>query len=150
MTVVLFCFMMMQPLFGAISDRIGRRTSMIAFGIICSLVTVPVFTAISRTSSTTSAFFLILIALTGASFYTSISGIVKAELFPVEVRALGVGLAYALPNAIFGGTLEYVALWFKQRGIESALFWYVAALGAVCLAASLALPRREAGYMADG
>jgi MHS family alpha-ketoglutarate permease-like MFS transporter len=142
MTVVLFCFMMMQPLFGAISDRIGRRTSMIAFGIICSLVTVPVFTAISRTSSTTSAFFLILIALTGASFYTSISGIVKAELFPVEIRALGVGLSYAIANALFGGTLEYIALWLKERGIESTFFWYVTALGIVALIASWSLPKR--------
>jgi MHS family alpha-ketoglutarate permease-like MFS transporter len=149
MTAVLFCFMMLQPLFGALSDRIGRRTSMLCFSVLVMVMTVPLMTAIGRASSPYVAFGLILTILTGASFYTSISGIVKAELFPVEVRALGVGLAYALPNALFGGTLEYVALWFKQQGIESALFWYVAALGVVCLVASLALPKREAGYLAD-
>jgi MHS family alpha-ketoglutarate permease-like MFS transporter len=141
MTGVLFCFMLMQPLFGAISDRIGRRNSMIAFGVICSVVTVPVFTAISHTSSPAAAFFLILIALTGASFYTSISGLVKAELFPVEIRALGVGLSYAIANALFGGTLEYIALWLKERGIESTFFWYVTALGIVALIASWSLSR---------
>ncbi len=149
MTAALFCFMMLQPIFGAISDRIGRRTSMLCFAVFVMVMTVPLMKAIGGTTSPYAAFGLILAILTGASFYTSISGIVKAELFPVEVRALGVGLAYALPNALFGGTLEYVALRFKQRGIESALFWYVAALGLACLVASLALPRREGGYMAD-
>jgi MHS family alpha-ketoglutarate permease-like MFS transporter len=149
MTAALFCFMMLQPVFGAIADRIGRRTAMLCFSFFVMAMTVPLMKAIGATTSPYAAFGLIMTILTGASFYTSISGIVKAELFPVEVRALGVGLAYALPNAMFGGTLEYVALWFKQRGIESALFWYVAALGVVCLLASLALPRKEGGYLAD-
>jgi MHS family alpha-ketoglutarate permease-like MFS transporter len=148
MTVVLFCFMMMQPLFGALSDRIGRRNSMLCFGTIVTVLTVPLMTAIGRVSSPYAAFGLILIALTAASFYTSISGVVKAELFPVEVRALGVGLSYAIANALFGGTLEYIALWLKDRGIESTFFWYVTALGAICLVASWALPdTRKGGYM---
>jgi MHS family alpha-ketoglutarate permease-like MFS transporter len=50
---------------------------------------------------------------------------VKAELFPAEVRALGVGLPYALTTAIFGGTAEYLALWFKKAGHESLFYWYV-------------------------
>jgi MHS family alpha-ketoglutarate permease-like MFS transporter len=148
MTVVLFCFMMMQPLFGALSDRIGRRNSMLCFGTIVTVLTVPLMTAIGRVSSPYAAFGLILIALTAASFYTSISGVVKAELFPVEVRALGVGLSYAIANALFGGTLEYIALWLKDRGIESTFFWYVTALGTICLVASWALPdTRKGGYM---
>jgi MHS family alpha-ketoglutarate permease-like MFS transporter len=149
MTAALFCFMMLQPVFGAISDRIGRRTSMLGFSLFVMVMTVPLMKAIGGATNPYAAFGLILAVLTGASLYTSISGIVKAELFPVEVRALGVGLAYALPNAMFGGTLEYVALWFKQRGIESALFWYVAALGLACLLASLALPRKQDGYLGD-
>jgi MHS family alpha-ketoglutarate permease-like MFS transporter len=56
---------------------------------------------------------IITAALLLVAFYTSISGIIKAELFPTEVRALGVGFAYALANAIFGGSAEYVALWAK-------------------------------------
>lgn len=53
-----------------------------------------------------------LIIVTG---YTSINAIVKAELFPTEIRALGVGLPYALTVAIFGGTAEFIALWLKYR-----------------------------------
>jgi len=150
MTVVLFCFMMMQPLFGALSDRIGRRNSMLCFGVLVTVLTVPLMTAIGRTSNPYAAFGLILVALIASSFYTAVSGIVKAELFPVEVRALGVGLSYAIANALFGGTLEYIALWLKNRGIESSFFWYVTALGAICLFASWTMPdTRSAGYLAD-
>ena len=53
---------------------------------------------------------------------------VKAELFPAHIRALGVALPYALANTIFGGTAEYVALRFKGWGIERAFYWYVAAM----------------------
>ena len=80
--------------------------------------------------------------------YTSISGVVKAELFPPEVRALGVGLPYAIANAMFGGTAEYVALSLKSAGIETAFFWYVAAMALVALIASLCMPdTRKRGYL---
>ena len=82
------------------------------------------------------------------SFYTSISGVVKAELFPAEVRALGVGLSYAIANALFGGTAEYVALWFKSEGHENWFPWYVTALLAIGLAASILMPdTRKHGYL---
>ena len=85
-----------------------------------------------------------------ASFYTSISGVVKAELFPPEVRALGVGLPYALANAMFGGTAEYVALSLKSAGHEPLFFWYVAGMSAIALVASLLMPdTRIWGYL-DG
>ena len=60
-----------------------------------------------------------LIIVTG---YTSINAIVKAELFPTEIRALGVGLPYALTVAIFGGTAEFIALWLKSIGMESLFY----------------------------
>jgi MFS transporter, MHS family, alpha-ketoglutarate permease len=150
MTVALFVFMMIQPLFGALSDRIGRRASMICFGVVGTVTTVPLMLAIGRVDSAPMAFLLILLALLGASFYTSISGLVKAELFPIEVRALAMGLSYAIANAMFGGTIEYVALWFKSKGVESAFFWYVSALAAVALIASWTMrdPRRH-GFLRD-
>jgi MHS family alpha-ketoglutarate permease-like MFS transporter len=148
MLFVLLCYMLMQPLFGALSDRIGRRNSMLCFGVFGVVATVPLMSAIGRVDSPLSAFALILLALTGVSFYTSISGLVKAEMFPPEVRALAVGLAYAVGNAAFGGTAEYVALWFKSIGNESAFFWYVTAMCGVALVASWAMPDpRRHGYL---
>jgi MHS family alpha-ketoglutarate permease-like MFS transporter len=148
MTAVLFCFMVLQPVFGALADKIGRRTSMLFFSVLMMLVTVPVFHALGSVESPFTAFWLILAALVCVSFYTSISGLIKAELFPMHVRALGVGVSYALANAAFGGTAEYVALWFKSVGVESAFFWYVVAMCAVALVATLAMPdTRHKGYL---
>jgi MHS family alpha-ketoglutarate permease-like MFS transporter len=81
-----------------------------------------------------------MLALAGVSFYTSISGLVKAELFPMHVRALGVGLSYAIANAIFGGSAEYVALWFKSIGSEATFFWYVTAMCGIALIAAITMP----------
>jgi MHS family dicarboxylic acid transporter PcaT-like MFS transporter len=141
MTVCLFIFMCMQPLFGALSDRIGRRSNMLLFGALGAIATVPISMALGHVRSPLAAGALIVLALAIVSFYTSVSAIVKAELFPAEVRAMGVGLAYAIANAIFGGSAEYVALGLKSLGNESAFYWYVAAMMAVAFLVSLRLPR---------
>lgn len=144
MTVCLFLYMCMQPLFGALSDRIGRRTSMMLFGALGALGTVPILTTMHQASSPVTAGLLILVALAIVSFYTSISGIVKAEMFPPEVRALGVGLAYAVANAIFGGSAEFVALALKNAGHENAFFWYVSVMMVIAFLFSLRLPKQAA------
>ncbi|MFT3814956.1 MAG: MFS family transporter [Acidovorax sp.] len=145
MTCALFITMCVQPLFGLLSDRIGRRWQMIAFGAVFVLGTVPLMTAIGGVRDPWTAFGLIMVLLFGMSLYMSISGLLKAELFPAGVRALGVGLPYAIGNAIFGGSAEYVALSLKAHGMESVYFWYVTAAAALILACSFLLRRaREA------
>ena len=129
----LFVFMLLQPAVGALSDRVGRRPVMIAFGIAGVLFTVPIMTALSGVESPFMAFLLAMAALIIVSGYTAINAVVKAELFPAHIRALGVALPYAIANAAFGGTAEYAALWFKGQGMESVYFWYVTALIGVSL-----------------
>ena len=146
MTGCLFVYMCMQPVFGALSDRIGRRNNMLLFGALGALATVPILTALQSVTSPAIAFVLIIVALAIVSFYTSISGIVKAEMFPPEVRALGVGLAYAVANAIFGGSAEYVALGLKSLGHETGFYWYVTAMMVIAFLVSLRLPR-QASYL---
>ena len=144
--VTLFVYMCMQPLFGALSDRIGRRASMMAFGALGTLLTVPLMTAIGSAGSPVVAAVLICVALAIVSLYTSVSAIVKAEMFPAQVRALGVGVGYAISNAIFGGSAEVVALQLKDWHIESTFFWYVTAMMAIVFLVSLRLPR-TASYL---
>ncbi len=124
--LALLVFVVLQPLAGRLSDRIGRRPLLMFFGIGGTLLTVPILAILSGTTSPLAAFALMMSALFFVTGYTSINAVVKAELFPTHIRALGVGLPYALTVAIFGGTAEYVALWFKQAGHESFFFWYVA------------------------
>ncbi|GAB3636281.1 MFS transporter [Hymenobacter arcticus] len=129
----LLVFAGLQPVFGGLSDRIGRRPLLIFFGVFGALGTVPLLTALSHTTNVWAAFGLLVVALTIVSGYSGINAVVKAELFPVEIRALGIGLPHALTVAVFGGTAEYIALWCKGIGHETYFYWYIA----VCVGISL-------------
>lgn len=146
MTCALLVFMLMQPLFGMLSDRIGRRASMLLFGGLGTVCTWPILTALASVQIPFVAFLLICLAMAIISLYTSISGLVKAEMFPPEVRALGVGLSYAVANAVFGGSAEFVALSFKTQGHEEVFYIYVSVMLAVAFLVSLRLPR-QATYL---
>ncbi len=134
-TLTLAVFMVVQPLFGLLSDKIGRKPLLIGFGILGTLCTIPIMTLLSHTKDVWVAFGLILCALIIVSGYTSINAVVKAELFPANVRALGVGFPYAIAVSLFGGTAEYIALWFKNEHHAQWFYWYVTA----CIALSLIL-----------
>jgi len=144
----LFLYMLLQPLVGALSDKVGRRRILVAFGVLGTLCTWPILSSL-QDASPAQAFWLILGALAITSGYTAINAVVKAELFPVEVRALGVGLPYALTVALFGGTAEYVALWFKDIGHETGFFWYVTACISVSLLVYLKMPDTRATSRID-
>jgi MHS family alpha-ketoglutarate permease-like MFS transporter len=140
MTVALLVYAGLQPVFGLLSDRIGRRTSMLWFGALATICTAPIFFALRGVTSPVLACMLIIAALAIVSLYTSISGLIKAEMFPMEVRALGVGLSYAVANAIFGGSAEYVALWFKSAGMEQNFYWYVSGMCALAFVVAYKMP----------
>ena len=134
-SLTLIVFMLMQPLFGLLSDKIGRKPLLIGFGVLGTLTTIPIMTALSTTKDVWVAFALIMCALIIVSGYTSINAVVKAELFPANVRALGVGFPYAIAVSLFGGTAEYIALNFKNNGHQEWFYWYVS----ICIALSLVL-----------
>ncbi len=123
--LTLVVFMLLQPLFGLLSDKIGRKPLLIAFGILGSLATVPILMALGHTKDVWTAFTLIMIALIIVSGYTSINAVVNAELFPANIRALGVGFPYGVAVSIFGGTAEPLALSFKSSGHQEWFYWYV-------------------------
>jgi metabolite-proton symporter len=144
MTGAMVVFMILQPFIGALSDRIGRRSCLLIFTGVMTLAAVPLMTALGRVDQPLVAFGLVLAGLVILSFYTAISGLFKAELFPPHVRALGVGLAHSVSAAVFGGSAEYLALWFKQVGHEGWFFVYVAGLCLLSFLVALTtkMPRR--------
>ncbi|CAJ3729323.1 metabolite:proton symporter family protein [Burkholderia pseudomallei] len=136
----LIAFVLMQPVFGSLSDRVGRRPLLIAFGVLGTLCTVPIFSALTTVRTMGGALALISAALLIVSLYSSVSAVAKAELFPVEIRALGVELPYAITVSLFGGTAEYIALWTKSIGHETWFFWYVSGCVLVSLLCYLWMP----------
>lgn len=147
--VSLLFFALVQPLFGAWSDKIGRKPLLIGFGICGTLFTVPMLTLLSHTENRWAALAILLTALLIVSAYTSINAVVKAELFPAEIRALGVGLPYAVTVAVFGGTAEYIALWARNRGHESLFYWYVAGCIFISLLVYLGMKDTRAHSLID-
>ena len=129
MTTALVCFMACQPLFGMLADRIGVKAHMLLFSGLAALLVVPILYALKSVTSPYAAFGLVVSALSCVVLH-AISGLVKADLYPPAVRALGVGFPYAIANALFGGTAEYVALSLRSVGVEPYFFFYVAALAA--------------------
>ncbi|KWR88246.1 alpha-ketoglutarate permease [Cupriavidus sp. IDO] len=150
MTASLICFMLCQPIFGLVADKLGIKTHMLLFSGLAALLVVPILFALKSVTSPYAAFGFVVSGLLIASFYTPIAGLVKADLFPATVRALGVGLPYALANALFGGTAEYAALAMRAAHMESYFFYYVAVLSAITFLASALMPDlAKYGYL-DG
>ncbi len=140
----LVALMLVQPLYGWLGDLIGRRTVMaVAFGG-GALVTWPIMTTLAESHDPALALALVCAALVLLAGYTAVNAMLKAELFPTDVRALGVGLPYALANAMFGGTAELVAEAFKKAGAESGFYVYVSLMSAAAFAVTVRMRDAQA------
>ncbi|WP_412058248.1 MFS family transporter [Bartonella sp. DGB2] len=148
MTAALFVFMLIQPLLGALADKIGTRTSLLLWSGLSTLATIPALHFIKNAGTIEIALIGVVGMMCVLAMYTSVAGIVKAEMFPASVRALGVGLAYAIANAIFGGSAETVALWLKDIGHEELFYYYVSGMVGLAFIAALFTPdARKSGYL---
>ncbi|MDG9816797.1 MFS family transporter [Pseudomonas putida] len=150
MASALVIFMFAQPVFGMLADKIGVRRNMIIFGLLSTFLVIPLLSAIKSVQDPLSAFALVVAGLLIAAFYTPVTGVLKADFYPPTVRALGVGLPYAVGAAMFGGSAEYVALSFRSLGMEQYFYLYVAAIAAITLVSSLLMPDLSRHGYLDG
>ncbi|MGV8873817.1 MAG: MFS transporter [Rhodococcus sp. (in: high G+C Gram-positive bacteria)] len=100
--------MVLQPIGGALSDRIGRKPLLIAFGALGIPATGALVLATTRVTSPPAMFAIVVCAFLVLTCYLSVNGIAKAEVFPAHIRALGVGFGYAVANSLFGGTAPLI------------------------------------------
>ncbi|PIT69799.1 MFS family transporter [Bartonella tribocorum] len=149
MTAALFIFVLFQPLLGSLADKIGARASLIIWSVLSIICTIPVLKMIGNAHNPWTALFIIIGILCVMSFYTSIAGIIKAELFPASIRAIGVGFAFAIGNALFGGSAEYVALGLKNMGYESVFFFYIVGMMIIAFISILLMPDIDKGGYLD-
>ncbi|BBX88558.1 MFS transporter [Mycolicibacterium boenickei] len=129
----LIFLMAIQPIGGMISDKVGRKPLLVFFGIGGVLYTYVLFTYLPQTHSPIVSFLLVAVAYVILTGYTSINALVKSELFPSHIRALGVGIGYALANSMFGGTAPVIYQALKDRDLVP---WFIAYV-TVCIALSL-------------
>jgi MHS family alpha-ketoglutarate permease-like MFS transporter len=129
----LLCYMLVQPAFGWLGDRVGRKNVLIVAFTGLVILPYPLMTTLAHTHDPFVAFLLVMAALLTLSGYTATNAVVKSELFPTHIRALGVALPYALANAVFGGSAEYVALWLKQQHVEPYFYFYISAVALAAL-----------------
>ncbi|WP_208440654.1 MFS family transporter [Bartonella raoultii] len=150
MTAALFIFVLLQPLVGSLADKIGTKILLISWSALSIISTIPVLKMIGNAHNAWAALLIIIGMLCIMSLYTSIAGIIKAELFPASIRAIGVGLAFAIGNALFGGSAEYVALGLKNMGYESVFFFYIIGMMIIALISILLMPDIDkGGYLKD-
>ncbi|MCZ2328647.1 MFS family transporter [Bartonella sp. F02] len=148
MTIALFVFMLLQPLFGILADKIGLKTSLLSWSILSCIFILPGFKIIGNTNNMWIALSIIIGMLCIMSFYTSVNGVVKAALFPSSIRAMGVGVSHAIANALFGGSAESVALGLKDIGHESFFYFYIIGMVIIAFISLLLIPNiRDGGYL---
>ncbi|MCF6387464.1 MFS transporter [Mycobacterium sp. MBM] len=126
--------MVIQPIGGLISDKVGRKPLLVFFGASALVYTYVLITYLPKATSAVTALTLVCVGYVILTGYTSINAIVKAELFPSHIRALGVGLGYALANSAFGGTAPLIYQAAKGGGHVGWFIGYVTVVIAVSLA----------------
>lgn len=140
--LALIFLMLLQPIGGLVSDKVGRKPLLIFFGVGGVIYTYVLLTFLPQTTSPLAAFTLLAVGYVILTGYTSVNAIVKAELFPVEIRALGVGLGYALANSVFGGTAPLLYQAAKPDHVTLFIVYVTVVIGVSLLVYAFALKNK--------
>ncbi|MNV88538.1 Alpha-ketoglutarate permease [compost metagenome] len=120
------------------------------FGIGGVLYTWYMVTELPKQHDALMAFVILAVGFVILTGYTSINAVVKAELFPTHVRALGVGFGYALANSLFGGTAPLLYQAALKTDHVNTFALYVTAVIAVSLVVYLFFLKNKGPNWLDG
>ncbi len=146
-TIGLVVFMLCQPLFGWLSDKIGRKPQLIVFAVGYLIFFYPVFKWMDGTFM--SILLVELFGLVLYALYTAIGPAVMSEQFPTEVRALGIGAPYNLMVALLGGTTPYVLTWLQSIGKQDYFYFMVLVGALITLITFLKMPETAGKGLED-
>ncbi|MCF7750417.1 MFS transporter [Bacillus subtilis subsp. subtilis] len=147
---VLTFLMVLQPIGGWLSDIVGRKSLLVFFGVGGLLYSWYLITELPNQHDPLMAFVVLAIGFVILTGYTSINAVVKAELFPTHVRALGVGFGYAMANSLFGGTAPLLYQGALKTGHVGQFAAYVTAIIAVSLVVYVFFLKNKGPNWLDG
>ncbi|MEU9914130.1 MFS transporter [Streptomyces sp. NPDC051001] len=132
---------------GLLSDRVGRRPVMLTGAVLVTVLAVPLLNLLQDTGTSHA---VKGVAVCGAGAVVGLMAgpgpAMLAELFPTTVRYTGLGLAYALSNAVFSGCAGLIITKTVERtGNVDIPGYYAAATCAVSVLALIKSPGRKAG-----
>ncbi|SDC58763.1 MFS transporter [Actinokineospora iranica] len=131
-------FIALQYPMGALADRFGRKPQLLVWSAATAVLIVPLSTLVRPGLGN-----LVVAFTVGLALYTAMTAVAPAlmsELFPTELRALGIGAWYNLTVAVFGGTAPLVISALAGAGAQTAFFYYVAGAAVVSFLVILTLP----------
>ena len=140
-------FVALQYPVGWTADRFGRRPHMLVWSGAIALLVVPISTLIKPGAGFGSVLLVFCFGLGLYSMLSSIAPAIMSELFPTELRGLGIGAWYNLTVATFGGTAPLVIQWLGDAGHSNWFFWYVSAGAVIAFIAVLTLPETKGSVL---
>ncbi len=140
-------FVVLQYPFGWTADRFGRKPQMLIWSALIAVGIVPMSKLVTPDASFGSVLLVFCFGLGLYAIFASIAPAIMSELFPTELRGLGIGAWYNLTVAVFGGTAPLVIQWLGDAGHSSWFFWYVAGGAVVAFLAILSLPETKGSVL---
>jgi MHS family alpha-ketoglutarate permease-like MFS transporter len=140
-------FVALQYPFGWTADRFGRKPQMLVWSGAIALLIVPVSTLIRPEAGFWSVLLVFCFGLGLYAMKSSIAPAIMSELFPTELRGVGIGAWYNLTVALFGGTAPLVIQWLGAIGHSSWFFWYVSVGAAIAFVATVTLPETKGSVL---
>jgi MHS family alpha-ketoglutarate permease-like MFS transporter len=140
-------FVVLQYPFGWTADRFGRKPQMLIWSGLMALLVVPMSKLIAPGASFGQVLLVFCFGLGLYAIFSSIAPAIMSELFPTQLRGLGIGAWYNLTVAVFGGTAPLVIQWLGDVGHASWFFWYVAAGAVIAFVATLSLPETKGSVL---